>query len=86
MTPPQNNGMVQKTVFWLLGALFAVLMILMQMNASARSESISDVKITADYAKELSIKNTADIASFQKTMESMDKKLDILINQKVARQ
>lgn len=78
----QTNGTAQKTLFWLLGSLFAVVLLLLQLNASARSASLDEVRVTANEAKEISVSNRATIQAIEKSILSIDKKLDTLLSRR----
>ena len=81
MTTP-TNGTAQKTLFWLLGSLLTVIVVLMGILSTARTSAIEDIASRVAETEKLTTKHETDIGYIKESIINIDKKLDILVNQR----
>jgi len=72
---PQAN----KLVFWVLGSVFAVAMLLTNVVFTMRTSKVDAIEETANEAKEMGTINNTKIEYITRQVDSMNLKLDRLL-------
>lgn len=79
---PQAEPQANKTLFWMLGSVFAIAMLLTNVVFTMRTTKVDAVEKIANDAKEIGTINNTKIEYLIKQMDGMNLKLDRLLEAK----